>query len=75
MSFRAKASKARNGKIVVQLGASPYTVYVDKTFSMNTAWATYTYTFKSGVTTANMAVNFNLAQTTGQVWIDNVSIQ
>jgi hypothetical protein len=75
LSFRAKASKARNGKIVVQLGASPYTVSFDKTFSMGTAWATYTYTFKSGVTTANMAVNFNLAQTTGQVWIDTVSIR
>lgn len=74
VTFWAKASKKGYGELVVQQDSSPWTVYFDKSFLMKTSWAEYSYTFISSVSLSYAEFNFNLAQRTGQVWIDGVSM-
>lgn len=74
VTFWAKASKKRYGELVVQQDSSPWTVYFDKPFLLKTSWAEYSYTFISSVSLPYAEFNFNLAQRTGQVWIDGVSM-
>jgi hypothetical protein len=75
ISFWAKASKSRTGRINLQQDFSPWTGYLSQTFNLTTNWKQYSYTFTSPVTLSDSLFTFNLAQTTGQVWVDKVSMQ
>jgi mannan endo-1,4-beta-mannosidase len=75
VSFSAKASKNSNVAIYLQQNYSPYTHYFEQTSNLTTSWATYTYSFIAPATDNNIAIIFGLANATGTVWIDNVSIK
>ncbi len=74
VSFWAKASKNLSIQNVIQQSGGNWTVYSDKSFNANTAWQKFTYTY-TGQTTNPLLFTFNLAKTTGIIWIDTVSIQ
>jgi phospholipase C len=57
---------------VVQQAASPYTLYLQESFSTSTAWQYFTVSFTPTVSDSNVFIGFNLAGSTGSVWIDNV---
>lgn len=73
VSFWAKASASRSIESVLQQDVSPYKLYAYANFNLTTSWQEYTYTFTAPVTQNDNFLGFNLAQTTGTVWIDNVS--
>jgi hypothetical protein len=72
VAFSAKASTGRTIQAAVQQTLSPYTTYASQTFTLTTGWTRYTYSFTSSATQSNTSLRFNLAATTGSVWIDNV---
>lgn len=73
VSFWAKASANRPIESVLQQQVSPYKLYAYANSNLTTSWQEYTYTFTAPVTQNDNFLGFNLAQTTGTVWIDNVS--
>lgn len=74
ITFWAKASSEREAEILIQHDQDPWTEYFVLGFSLTTTWKEYVYTFTPTVTDDHVEFNFNLAQTKGSVWIDNVSI-
>jgi beta-glucanase (GH16 family) len=74
LSFWAKASASRPIRAVVQGQNSPYTAYTTQTANLSTAWARYTFTFTQPTGTTTAMLNFNLADATGSVWIDEVTL-
>ncbi len=76
LSFRAKASANRNISTAVDLGSSPYTTYFYQTLALTTAAQNYSYTFTASTTVTNNArILFNLAASTGIVYIDQVFLR
>lgn len=74
VTFWAKASASRSMQSVIQLTASPNTLYGSKLVTLTTAWQQFSYTFTPTVSQANVFIGFNMNYTgTGTVWIDNVS--
>ncbi len=73
ISFWAKASNNRTIDIVTQQQGGNWIQYYQVTPSLTTAWTKYTYSFKAPATAISSFV-FNLAKTTGSVWIDGVSL-
>ncbi|MGE5222438.1 MAG: family 16 glycosylhydrolase [Omnitrophica WOR_2 bacterium] len=73
ISFYAKASYSRSIKAIVQNQNSPYTEYFNRTYSLTTSWTRFTYTFTASTSISAM-LNFNLASSTGSIWIDKVSL-
>jgi endo-1,3-1,4-beta-glycanase ExoK len=74
ITFWAKASLPRTGQLYIQRGAGPWTKYLVQKFSLTTMWTKYSYSFTPTVDVTSAEFNFNLAQATGSVWIDNVSV-
>jgi Carbohydrate binding domain/Cellulase (glycosyl hydrolase family 5) len=74
LTFYIKASVSRKANVVVQKSSSPWTTYMGHTFSVSTVWAEKTVTFTPTVSDI-VGVNFNLAQHTGAVYIDAVSLR
>lgn len=74
ITFSAKASSSRTITALLQEVASPYTVYSTQDFSVGTSWQSYTFSYTATATDADARFILNLAQATGQVWIDNVSV-
>lgn len=74
VSFWAKASKSLSIDNDVQQSGGNWTVYSTKTFTLTTAWKQYTYTFTAPVSVTSQLA-FNMAKTTGTIWIDNVSFK
>ena len=74
ITFWAKASQKRSGQMCVQLNAVPWTQYLLKDFSLTTTWTEYSYTFTSATTVADALFDFDLAESTGTVWFDSVSV-
>jgi hypothetical protein len=72
--FWAKADASRGGEVALQGGAPTYPTYFDQTFTLGTAWTRYVFNFTPGTTDGAASFEFNLAQATGQVWIDSVSL-
>ena len=70
VSFWAKASAGRDIDVVVQMGATPFTVYFNRTVTLGTSWQLYEFTFTQPTADTNAMLAFNMAQTTGQVWVD-----
>ena len=58
----------------MQKNSAPYPVYFDKTFSITTTWQQYSFSFTPTTTDAKALFNFNLGQTAGSVWIDDVAL-
>jgi hypothetical protein len=74
ITFSAKASAKRTGQLDIQLNARPWTEYLKQNFTLSTNWQQYSYTFTPSTNITNAEVNFNLGQSKGTVWIDNVAI-
>jgi hypothetical protein len=72
ISFYAKASKDRSLSIIIQQDYAPYKEYFNTKLSLNTSWQKFKYTYKPDVTDKKIWIAFNLAETIGQVWIDDV---
>ncbi len=75
ITFAAKASANRTGQLDIQLDAQPWTEYLKQNFTLSTNWQHYSYTFTPRTNITNAEFNFNLGQSKGTVWIDNVVVQ
>lgn len=73
ISFWAKSSKNRQIENLIQQQGGSYTGYADDVFSLTTSWKKYSYTFHAPVS-ITAAFIFNLAQSTGTVWFDDISM-
>ena len=74
IKFWAKASTNRALPFVLQKYAAPYTVYSSSSVNITTAWQQYTTTYQATTSDTNVFLGFNVAQTTGSVWLDNLSL-
>ncbi len=74
LTFWAKAATARGAEACVQGAATPYTVYSCVEAPLTTNWQKFTTSVYLSATDSNAAVEFNLAEATGPVWLDNVSL-
>lgn len=74
IKFSAKADSSRSMGISVQGGISPYPNYYVQTVALTTAWQQFTYSFTAPTTDSIASLFFNVAQATGTVWLDNVSV-
>ena len=72
VSFYAKASKNRSITVLVQQDYAPYKEYFNTKLAITTDWQKFKYTFKPTVSDKRIWLAFNLAETIGQVWIDDV---
>ncbi len=76
ISFKAKASAARNASVSLGLGISPYTTYFYQTFSLTTTNQNYSFEFTASTSISNnINFLFNLAAVNGTVWIDQVEFK
>jgi hypothetical protein len=75
ITFWAKSGKTRTIRPAVLQGASPWTSYFSQSISLTTSWQKFTFSFTSPQTDSNAMLLFNLANATGYVWIDAVSLQ
>jgi hypothetical protein len=74
ITFKARASSAKVINLVVQQGASPYTMYLDKPHSLTTTVQTFTDNYTASVEDLAKLEFFLGTTGTVQVWIDLVSI-
>jgi Carbohydrate binding domain len=74
ISFWSKASAQRNVNVVVQQGGGSYTERLNTNVTLSTSWQQYTIPFTPTASEAGL-FSFNLAQASGQVWIDGVSLK
>lgn len=72
----AKADSARNIPVVILQSNYPYTEYLNHTLTLPSAntWQKYTYFFPASVNDSNASFAFYLADNTGSVWLDNLSM-
>jgi Glycosyl hydrolases family 16 len=50
------------------------TAFLNKDVALSTSWQRFSLTYASGVTDPGAILWFSVAQTTGKVWVDNVSL-
>ena len=74
VSFAAKAGAGRTLDIALQRTGSPYTVYAEVRFALTDAWQTFSFSHTAGVSDSDASLHFNLAGTTGSVWLDDVGV-
>lgn len=74
ISFNAKSTNNNVIQTVIQKSIAPFTVSSSKTFTLSSSWSAISYTFTPSSTLTSDFLAFNLAQDTGSIWIDNVSI-
>lgn len=72
LTFWAKASAPRSGEVVLQQTGSPYTSYFRQSFDLTTSWQQFSFNHLATTTDSDTALRFNLAEATGQVWLDNI---
>ena len=73
VSFEAKAATNRNIHIALQKAVSPWSGYWGQTVALTTTAQTYSFDYNSTVDDfGDVGLYFNLAETSGNVWIDNV---
>lgn len=75
LSFWAKAAMDRPIRVALMQAHSPWTVYFQESPNLTPLWHHYVYTFIASHTDANTQLVFNLAQQTGDIWINNVSMK
>ena len=76
VSFRAKADKARQIQAFIQQQGGSYSNFVTQNFNVTTSWQQFGMTMpaRSSYGTTYQALRFALAQTTGHVWLDDVTL-
>ena len=74
LSFWAKAAAPRGMQACAQQANAPYVVHSCQNYSLGSGWQRYTMTLSVTAADPNAAVAFNLAGTTGPVWLDAVSL-
>ncbi len=73
ISFAAKASNARSIDVLLQKsGVSSVKEYSKQQPKLTTLWTRYTYIYVADTTVDNVTLAFNVAETTGHVWLDDV---
>lgn len=75
ITFWTKASEEREGFLSLLHDNTPWSQYLNLTYTITTTWAEHTYTFTPTTTDDHVDFTFSLAQATGTVWLDNVSIR
>jgi len=75
IDFWAKASAARTLDVSLNQATSPYTQYFLKRINLTTSWQHYLLSYTATTTNPNVSLNFNFAHTSGQVWLDNISLR
>ncbi len=74
VSFWGKASAARSVSVLLQASTSPWTVYLTRSPSLTTSWVKYSYTFSAPASDPTAMIAVNVAQASGTVWIDDVTL-
>ena len=75
VTFSAKASSNRTISAALQQSRQGYFLYAQQSFNLTTNWQTFTLTMPAQtVYDSNTALRFNVAQTTGSVWLDKVAV-
>lgn len=75
LSFSAKSSINRNITMSLVQSVSPWAQYItEQTFNLTATPQTYTVTVTPNTTDPNAWIMFNFGQSTGQVWIDNITL-
>lgn len=75
LSFWAKGSVSGAAlPVYLQQDSSPYTVYFSRTFYVSTSWQQFTFDLTPTTTDSNTLLDFNFANQTGSIWLDNVTL-
>jgi Carbohydrate binding domain/Regulator of chromosome condensation (RCC1) repeat len=74
VSFTIKASRARVANVRLQSSDAPYPTVVSTNFSVTTTSKRFTFTWTPKVTVNNPFLGFNLAQDTGTIWLDDITL-
>jgi streptogramin lyase len=74
IDFFAKGSGARPMTVGVNQSNSPWSKLFARTVTLSTDWHEYSMTFTIPASQANAMMSFNFAQSVGQVWVDDVSL-
>jgi hypothetical protein len=71
LTFFARASSPRTINVMLEKNYGFYNAYFNHAFKITTVWTQYTLTYTPTVSDSNTMFTFNLAQATGDVWLDN----
>jgi CSLREA domain-containing protein len=74
IAFWAKASAARSIGVKLQDATAPFASAYTKSVALTTAWQQVVLIYTATTSRPNAFIGFNLARTTGQIWIDDVSL-
>ncbi len=75
LSFYAKSDSEKDIAVRFTKHIEPYTNYgLEKTVSLNSEWQRYTMDFVSSQTDENTRLSFNLGNSVGKVWVDQVEL-
>ena len=75
ITFYAKGDVSNRPLVVQeQLDLSPWTSYIDQQVNLTTTFQKYTLTFTSPVTIPDSFFAFNFGRSTGEIWINEVSM-
>jgi hypothetical protein len=74
VSFDGMASTTNPLTVGIQQTSSPWFWYGLKTFSLTPSWNTYTFTFTMPANDSDAALNFEMGNMAGTVWIDNAAV-
>lgn len=75
LSFEARATQGRVLEVVLQQNMPPWSVSTAASYSLSAGWRNYILSFKQPMGGSNFKVQFNLAKSTGTVWINAVRLQ
>jgi hypothetical protein len=77
ITFYAMANASRSFTVTLQQAVSPYTVYWGQAPSITTGhqWQKFTFSFTPTVSSINTELVFKVANKTGSIWFDAVSLQ
>jgi len=74
IDFFAKGSSTRSLTVGVNQSSSPWNKLFARALTLSTDWHEYSMTFTIPASQANAMLSFNFAQSVGQVWVDDVSL-
>jgi hypothetical protein len=70
----ARASAPRSVRVAFQRNSAPYDVYFETTVALTTSWQEQVVSFTPSTSDARALFNFNVGASSGQLWIDDVSL-
>ncbi len=74
ISFDAMASNSNPLTVGIQQTSSPWVWYGLTAFTLSPSWNTYTFTFTMPANDTDAALNFEMGNMAGAVWIDNAAV-